>query len=135
MKNSKVHRSYYYRFKVHGYTRNEVIAFVRYKLTSDSRWLNRAIVVLSTDKRIPGVNRLDKCAFSKFMLDIEFQKNNPNEPEGKWIYLARELVQKYTKQLISIMDLRKLKKCMDDYMDACMYESQFDYYQVVPDPS
>lgn len=107
--------------RIDGYTRNQILGFVKMKLRTDWNWTLRAWEILLSYQNPTEISNL--CAnernfvgFDKF--DTAFLTNlwkkrkhlTPKERE-----YVQHKIEKYASQLIPKMDLKKLKKQLDEY--------------------
>ena len=110
--------------KIEGYTRKQIISFMKLKLSFDNKWILKAFLRLwknQTDTEKSnyishghnhfGFNKLDSLRMTTIYRNYcKEKKVNENEMN----YLKRK-ISKYAAQICSFTDPNKLKKSMDEY--------------------
>ncbi len=111
--------------KIKGYTRADIIAFMKVKLTTDPVWIMHGLKTLfenQTSEEIKkkfaiednqkGFSKHDAPFLTRLASKVKTKKFTLTKPE---IRMLGRFMEKYAKQLSSLSDPEKLKICLDKY--------------------
>ena len=112
--------------EIEGYTRQQVISFVKLKLTFDNKWMLRGFLRLwgnqtnsekmnyiSHGHNHFGFNKIDSLMMTTIYRRYQLEKRIS---DGHMEYLKGK-IPKYAAQISSFSDEKKLKKLMDEYFN------------------